>query len=335
MVRRTSVKVLSGAVCDRFGLATVGDRMMCEKPFTQLGKAFPCGRCLPCLFNRRRVWTHRIVLEAAQYEHNTFVTLTYNDCSLPFLNAASNSSVATLVPDHLQNWLKRLRKAIAPSRLRFYACGEYGDESWRPHYHAALFGFPTCVRGRTRRKVGSGRPIWDGCCVQCELVGKTWGHGDVDLGMLEVSSAQYVAGYVTKKMTTADDQRLVGRHPEFARMSNRPGIGHSALHEVASVIMQFNLDTREGDVPVALAHGKRKLPLGRYMRRKLRALIGKEENAPLSEVQKYEEEMRPLREAAKASSDVPSFRSQILQANEGKRLGFHARRRIRERKKSL
>lgn len=83
-------------------------------------------------------------------------------------------------------------------------------------------------------------------------------------------------------MTSYDDPRLFGRHPEFARMSNRPGLGASAMHEVASQLMTFNLDTSQADVPSALQHGGRALPLGRYLRRKLRTLVGKEPNAPES-----------------------------------------------------
>lgn len=81
-------------------------------------------------------------------------------------------------------------------------------------------------------------------------------------------------------MTRTDDMRLNGRWPEFSRMSLRPGIGHGMMHEVASTLMQFNLEHAEADVPVSLRHGKRLLPLGRYLRKTLRTMVGKEENAP-------------------------------------------------------
>jgi len=211
---------------------------------------------------------------------NSFITLTHREDTIP-LSSGSHGvpALPTLNPKLLQDWLKRFRKAIEPSRIRYFAVGEYGDETQRPHYHVALFGFPSCRRGGTKRKYGLYGPLlWSGCCPSCSLVGETWGHGDVHLGTLALESAQYLAGYVTKKMTSQDDPRLDGRHPEFSRQSLRPGIGHSSLHEIAHTLL--GLATREADVPSALRHGGRLLPLGRYLRRELRALVGMEKTSP-------------------------------------------------------
>lgn len=292
------------------------------------------------------------MLEAAQYSSNCFATLTYSDENLkPSLTrsltraefesaVARNPSLSTsivrtsdglmnlssLQPRELQGFLKRLRKAIEPQRMRFYAVGEYGNDSERPHYHVALFNFGTCVRGRTRRRAGSGRPVWRGCCVQCELVGDAWSFGDVDLGILEVSSAQYVAGYVTKKMTAPDDRRLYGRHPEFARMSNRPGIGLSAMWELADAWMKFDLEESQADVPVSLRHGSRELPLGRYLRRKLRTMVGRDEKTPQAVLDAMADEMQPLRQAAFDASR--SFKKEVLKSSKQSRQNFHSRSRI-------
>lgn len=228
------------------------------------------------------------MLEAGLYESNSFVTLTYSDENLRF----TKSGLMTLAPWDVQAWLKRFRTALyerwkklqlpdeTVQRVRFYCAGEYGDESWRPHYHLAIFNFETCSRGRTFRRPGSERAIWWECCPSCQLVGRTWGHGDVDLGILETSSALYMAGYVTKKLTRHDEPQLQGRHAEFSRMSNRPGIGGDAVHEIASTLMRYNLDEKLPDVPVALQHGSKALPLGRYLRRRLRKAIGKDEGIP-------------------------------------------------------
>lgn len=135
-------------------------------------------------------------------------------------------------------------------------------------------------------------------------------------------------------MTRRDHPALYGREPEFSRQSNQNGgLGKSALHEVASELMRFNLDNTQGDVPVALRHGSRTLPLGRYLRRELRAMIGKEKNAPQIVLEQIKEEMRPLREAAFDASE--SLSSHYKKSVEGKVANFNARSRIFKGKRGL
>lgn len=263
------------------------------------------------------------MLEANLHSENAFLTLTYSDENLPI----NSQNFATLNPKHLQDWLKRFRKRIEPSRIRYFAVGEYGDETFRPHYHAALFGFKTCLYGRTRLF----RP--NGCCPQCDIVSSTWEKGQILLGTLETTSAQYISGYVTKKMTAPDDMRLLGRHPEFARMSLRPGIGADAMHDVASTILEFNLETSQTDVPSALRHGSRNLPLGRYLTRRLRVLTGKDPNAPQETLDKIQEELRPLRETAFNNS--ASFKKTFVEANAQKVLNMETKTKIYKKVRKL
>lgn len=275
------------------------------------------------------------MLEATQHENNSFVTLTYDDSNL-------NSKLRwfdgfpSLEPTEHRLWLDRLRKKIGYSQVRFFLVGEYGDESERPHYHCALFGFPTCHRGRTYRRPGHSRPLWEKCCPSCRVIGETWGRGDVDLGILETSSAQYVAGYVTKKMTDRNDDRLFGRYPEYMRSSRVPfGIGVGFMHEVADRLMNFNLDTSQSDVPVTLRHGSRELPLGRLMRMKLRQYIGGDGKAPPDAIKKMEAELRPLLLAARSSKTEPSLRAQIQKASAGKVARFESRQRLFKGRKTI
>lgn len=118
-------------------------------------------------------------------------------------------------------------------------------------------------------------------------------------------------------------------------MSLRPGIGADFMHEVASAWMEFDLDAREDDVPSSLREGGRMLPLGRYLRGRLRELTGKEKNAPASTLRRMEEEMRPLREAARADQENPSFKSKVVAASEGRRRSMVGRRRIFDSRKKL
>ena len=215
--------------------------MLCKKPYL----SFPCGKCMPCRIKRRKQWAHRILLEAMCHEKNSFLTLTYK----------TEPEGGTLVPRDFQLWVKRFRFALSEDGrppIRFFGVGEYGDKFGRPHYHAALFGV--------------GREV-------TPLVEKTWGQGHVMLGSLTLASAQYIAGYVTKKMTKPDDPRLNGKHPEFSRMSQ--GIGRGAVPLISQSLQGVNYDCRTiSDVPHVLFHGVRSLPLDRYLRRRLIPSLG-------------------------------------------------------------
>lgn len=264
---------------------------LCRNPYVQGSAAYDCGSCLPCRRKRRRLWTHRLMLESLEAQGAAFVTLTYRPENTPV--------DGSLVPEHLQSWLKRLREMIAPRRVRFYAVGEYGDETSRPHYHVALFGYGPCLWGRsqyTDKRLN--------CCSICDLVRDTWGHGFVYLGELEVKSCMYIAGYMLKKMTKVDDPRLKGRHPEFARMSLRPGIGAWAMDEIAHSLMRYKLDEKLADVPESLRHGAKLMPLGRYLRRRLRERIGRDPGCPESVLEEMAKEMQPLSRVEERYSKV-------------------------------
>lgn len=237
------------------------------------------------------------MLETLQHKENAFVTLTYKD---PVLN---------LSPKDLRDWLKRFRKAVAPRKIRYFACGEYGDKNQGAHFHVALFNFPACQFGAP---VVRGK----GCeCPPCSVVRSTWGHGFVFLGTLTPKSAQYCARYVVKKMTAADDVRLRGRHPEFARMSLKPGIGADAMWDVASEIMRYSLEDRNHS---QLRHGASMMPLGRYLRRKLQDMVGLDEAARQSindqALSRLYEELSLVREVAMATDQ--SVREIFRQTNE-------------------
>lgn len=302
--------------------------MLCKKPYiSKEGAAYGCGQCLPCRINKRRIWSHRIMLEALCHSQNSFLTLTIEDKNLTLVSSVATRNVhSSLDPDSLKNFLKRMRTALAPVRVRFFAVGEYGDTSFRPHYHVCLFGYQSCLRGRTVRKIGTTEPDWANCCRQCELVGRKWGLGNVDLGELNPSTASYCAEYTTKKMTKKDDARLDGRYPEFSRMSRQNGgIGSDAMWEVASSMLRFNLDER-ADVPSALNHGKRQLPLGRYLQGRLREMNGKEKNAPQETLDRISQEMLPVRIAARTHEE--GLRGALREASEQKIADLEAKNAI-------
>lgn len=255
------------------------------------------------------------MLEASQYEDNVFATLTYRDGDLPV--------DLSVCPAELSSFVKRLR-ANSGVKFRYFGVGEYGDESGRPHYHLALFGYPMCRYGITRKK--------ERCCAACDTVSRSWGKGQILLGTLEVKSARYIAGYTVKKMTADDDPRLEGRLPEFARMSLRPGIGIGMMHELASVLLEHKLEEKMIDVPMTLQHGMKQMPLGRFLRRKLRTFIGREANAPEGAMALQKETLQNLRKVAWENKTPLS--EEVQKSLLGKQIQSEARER-RNRKRSI
>lgn len=211
--------------------------MLCIRPYkSRPGLEFGCGQCLPCRINRRRMWTARIVLEASCHDSVPFVTFTYAPENLP--------RAGSLVPRHVEELRYRLRYKIGP--FRYYVVGEYGDRSGRAHYHGLFFGVPS----------------------DPDLLQSCWDHGHIHVGNCTIESAGYTAGYVTKKMTGKDDERLKGRHPEFARMSRKPGIGAPGLDNIRNWLYGpdgVKYIIAVGDVPKSIRFGGAIYPLGRYL----------------------------------------------------------------------
>lgn len=172
----------------------------------------PCGRCVGCLQDRANSWSTRCEHEASLHADNWFVTLTYSDEHLP--------PGGNLRPADLQNFWKRLRKAHGRGP-RYFACGEYGERTDRPHYHALIFNLPL---GDARPSPGL-RPGTHPS-FNSESLSALWPWGLVYIGTFSPESAQYVANYVGKRLGAP---QLRGRVPEFQVMSRRPGLGRQWL----------------------------------------------------------------------------------------------------------
>lgn len=116
-------------------------------------------------------------------------------------------------------------------------------------------------------------------------------------------------------------------------MSLRPGIGATAMDDVASVMMQFNLDTLQGDVPSSLQSGKKSLPLGRYLRQQLREKIGRDKKAlPNPEI---EAEMHEMRLRARNDPENPSLKYHLVKAGDQTVLNITARHNIHKKRGSI
>lgn len=198
----------------------------------------PCGQCIGCRLDKSRKWAIRCLHEASMYDDNIFLTLTYNDANLP--------EFGDLDLSHIQNFFKKLRKKISPHKIRVFYCGEYGDNTFRPHYHAIIFGYcPDDLK--PLRMSHSGLQLFTSDIIQ-----SCWDYGFHQIGSVSFESIAYVARYTFKKMTgdkavTAygvfdpDTGELIyQKHSPFVHMSNRPGLGYSWLKRYKSEVIAYD-----------------------------------------------------------------------------------------------
>ena len=206
--------------------------------------SLPCSKCIGCRLEHSRQWAIRCMHEASLYEDNCFVTLTYDDEFLP--------KGGTLVKEHVTQFMKRLRERFSSKTIRFYGCGEYGDEKFRPHYHLLLFNH-IFEDEKLHSYSDTDFPLYTS--DTCERI---WKKGFCPIGRVSFESAAYVARYVTKKLnpgiTEESKQAFEERYttidtdtgeifhvlPEFARMSRNPGIGKPWLEKYSREVYSYD-----------------------------------------------------------------------------------------------
>lgn len=178
----------------------------------------------------------RCVHEASLWEDNLFVTLTYDDENVERLDGWS------LDLEHYQLFMKRLRKRHGAG-IRFFHCGEYGDRSGRPHYHALLFNF-TLGDLELWKTTRSGDKLYTS-----RSLAELWPLGFSVVGSLTFETAAYVARYSVKKITGKNASpvwfhprtgELQRRKPEYCTMSRRPGIGKGWLDRNTDEVKRFD-----------------------------------------------------------------------------------------------
>lgn len=184
----------------------------------------PCGQCVGCRLDRAAEWATRCMNELRMHgsaEH-AFCTLTYSPQNLP--------KDGGLVKRDLQLFMKRLRNATGEG-VRFYACGEYGGQFGRPHYHVLLFNRGFSSDGRFYK---SGKRPSDTLYLS-KTLDDLWRLGLCSYGDITYESCRYVAGYVIDKITGEKSADwYAGRQPEFSLMSK--GIGASYYQKYAHEI---------------------------------------------------------------------------------------------------
>lgn len=226
--------------------------MKCSNPYFRFIEGVknpvpcPCGSCIACRKKKASEWSLRLEFEARSYpvDQIWFVTFTYDPQHVP--------DDYSLDVSHVQKLLKRIRLRL-PYKIRYYICGEYGDERGRPHYHAIFFGLKQCdlkYLGIPKKDYLAGvRPI-----SRNGGYNVAWSYGFVDVEVPRSHGAvcSYIAQYVMKKIGTNNWGK---RLPPFHRQSQ--GLG-----------LKFALENIPSYTPV-LQIGKYFRSLGRYLNLKL------------------------------------------------------------------
>ena len=200
--------------------------------------------------------------ECSEHEHNYFITFTYDDINLPIPEETEyNGKIFTndgtwtgsLYPNDITRFINSLRRYFhrkGHTGIKYYYAGEYGETTQRPHYHMIIMNCPLDIKefydfhqDPTTKKLH-----W-----KSHEIENFWQEGIIDIGEVEYASAAYVARYCMKKITEDTDKTIYwskGMHPEFVRMSRRPGIGNNYFNENYETIYKSD------EILVKNFHGK-------------------------------------------------------------------------------
>lgn len=155
----------------------------------------PCNNCGICLQNKKSDWTFRLRVEQDHSYSCNFITLTYDEENVPKNEKGQN----ILQKKDLQDFFKRLRYYSPHDKIRYYATGEYGGETKRPHFHVILFN------------------------AQLSNILKAWPQGHVDNEKPTPARMGYTVGYLS---SIDDDSIRRGVPKQFSVMSRGKGLGY-------------------------------------------------------------------------------------------------------------
>lgn len=197
----------------------------------------PCRQCPVCAQSIKKDWTIRIIHEAQYHEVNCALTLTFS----PEVLEQRKPMKWSVYKSDVTKFIKKLRTYInryenSDVKIKYYAAGEYGSKTNRPHYHIIIFGWVPSdidVHGKSTVVVNNASEQH-----HSQFIDRVWNQGRSTVGLFTGSSAGYIAGYVNKKLDNkennvvyseyVDGERLY-RHPEFNTMSE--GIGRRWIYD--------------------------------------------------------------------------------------------------------
>lgn len=266
-----------------------GDKWFPSKIPDVLGEKFiknhlkiPCGHCLGCRLEYSKVWAERILAEKLVSNTAFFITLTYNDDTIPRViqNKDCVEDAYSLLKRDTQLFFKRLRSSLKRDfdgkykdvKIRYFLAGEYSPKM-RPHYHAVVFNIPEEVLQLEYWKTKNGNHYF-----LSPYLDKLWNLGYVVVGDCTVQSAAYVARYCMKKVqagTAGIDWKSIyvdlGINPEFVTMSRRPGIGLNWFSDNYKKVVDYQ------SIPIRTQDGPQYIGINRYYKEKLKEMLTPEQ----------------------------------------------------------
>lgn len=198
----------------------------------------PCSNCVQCRLDYSKTWAVRCYLESLAYDHNYFVTLTYDDDNLKYGSIGNPTVDYQQVRKFIHDLRQKLKRKYGHVGVRFFGCTEYGDLSSRPHAHIILFNCPL-------PDLTADFPDEDGCISHhksahglmyySQIIKDCWPHGFITIEDANYNTEAYVSRYIMKKQKghAGDVYYNSNLHVEPPRlfMSLKPGIGASYLYD--------------------------------------------------------------------------------------------------------
>ena len=230
-----------------------------DTPWQENITMIPCGKCAGCQIDKANDWATRAILEAKEHKNNAFITLTYANDKLP-----KNRS---LCKTDLQKFFKRFRKK--GYKIRYFACGEYGPRTLRPHYHAIIYNWwPQDAKTHTKN-------ITEDTLFTSKELEKIWGKGFCIVGRVTYETAAYVARYVYKKAfgQNKDWNTKHGRQAEFILTSRRPALAMSSITNQT----KWEKIRRTDGIILKTKTGIKIKKIPQFLRNKWRELLDREE----------------------------------------------------------
>lgn len=244
----------------------------------------PCGKCAFCAVTRRSDWSTRLQFEGRLHLVKKFVTLTYANPHLTW-----NHGNSQLVKADLQKWFKRVRKSGA--KIRYFAVGEYGSNTFRPHYHVLLFGD-----------------------VSDSVIRSSWTFGQVHIGTVTQASIMYCLGYLVNK----SPMHLHHRVAPFVLMSRKPGLGANYL--TAEMIRWHKSDRKN----YVMADGvKRHLP--RYYKTKIFSKVDLVRIAVRDQKAVFKQQVKWLRSPAMSRMENPVAYRDLQRKRLAEKIRLHSK----------